>query len=529
MVPARLRTALFRIPSNLVLALGIFAVAVTEAVLVVRPFLVGPVGSDSLATVLYFDRILSGQQLELFQGTAPKPLLSVVYGPLYFIFQDWRPISWTAILVYGLAIAATSLLAGRVSRSHAATMFTATGLLASAGLLRDVSLAYSVSWALLGWSLAGLAVTADRPRYALAGTALMLAGLVRPETWFITVLAGCCIGVVWLRARARGVAPPPRRVWLVMIGLLAVPVGALHDWLLTGDLLYTFATPSLGSARRPLQDPGFAVEILNHVEASTPFLLLALVGLASLAIRRAWPLVIGFVALGPGVAAFLLYQGARRIFILERYTWPIAIAVTVAAGIGFAALVVAFLAPRLEGSILKPARGAMLAVVAVGVALILVPTVAPFDQSVLDEIHQDRQQVLDFQAAAPTIEEALDRVADVRDMPSLRDPHGLIPPARPALLVPARVYPMAAVQFGLPLTQVARLEPRRVRERDYLGAGQIVMFDRIAEQPPGSLRILRIGRPATRRALCLVPLLAMSYRGIWVTSVEPVGRCASLP
>jgi hypothetical protein len=514
-----------------VLATGIFAVAVTEAVWVVRPFRVGPVGSDSTSTVLYFDRILSGQQLEIFLGTAPKPLLSLIYGPLYFTFQDWRPISWTAILVYGLAVAATALLAGRVSRSNAAAVFTATGLLASTGLLTDVSVAYTVSWALLGWSLAGLAVTANRPRYGLAGTALMLAGLVRPETWFITVLGGSCIGAVWLHALARGVAPPPRRAWLVMIGLLAVPVGALHDWLLTRDPFYIFATPSLGSAIRPLQDPGYAAEILNnYVESSTPLLLLALVGLAALSIRRAWPLVIGLVALGPVVAAFLLYQGARQIYVLERYALPIGIAVTVAAGIGFAALAVAVLAPYLEGSILKPARGMVLAIVAVGVAVTMVPAVAPFDQSVLDAIHRDRQLVLDFQAAAPTIEEALDGVVHVRDMPSLRDPDALTPPARPALLVPARVYPMAAVQFGLPLTQVARLVPRRVRGVDsYLSAGQIVMFDRIADLPAGSLRSLQIGQPAMRGPLCLVPLLAKRYQGIWVVSVEPAGRCASLP
>ena len=528
-MPTWLRTALHRVPSNLELAAGIFAVAVAEAVLVVRPFRVGPVGSDSQSTVLYFERIVSGEQLELFLGTAPKPLLSLVYGPLYFIFHDWRPISWTAILVYGLAIATTALLAGRVARSHTATVFTATGLLASAGLLTDVSLAYTVSWALLGWSIAGLAVTANRPRYALAGTSLMLAGLVRPETWFITVLAGACIGVAWLRARAQGRTPPPPGAWLVMIGLLGVPLGALHDQLLTGDPFYTFATPSLGSLIRAPQDPAFVGEILNSVVAPTLLVFLALVGLAVLTFRRAWPLVIGLVALGPGVAVFLLFQGSRHVYVLERYALPIGIAITVAAAIGFAALAVAVIAPLVEGSSLKPARRAVQAIVAVAVALALVPTLAPFDPRVLEPIQEQRQLALHFQAAASTIEEALDGVAGVRDMPSLRDPDGLLPPASPALLVPAGVYPMAAAQLGLPLTQIARLVPRHVRERGYLRAGQIVMFDRVAERPPGSLRVLKIDQPVTRRSLCLIPLLAQRFRGIWVVSVEPEERCASLP
>lgn len=259
-----------------------------------------------------------------------------------------------------------------------------------------------------------------------------------------------------------------------------------------------------------------------------PLLLLALVGLAALSIRRAWPMVIGLVALGPGVAAFLLYLGARHVYVLDRYALPMDIAIVVAASIGFAALAVPVLAPALQGSILRPARGAVLAVVAAGVALTLGPAVAPFDPILLKAIHTDRQLVLDFQAAAPTIEEALGSAPHVRDMPSLRDPDGLTPPARPALLVPARVYPMAAVQFGLPLTQVARLEPLRVNwSGSYPSAGQIVMLDRIADRPVGRLRFLQIGGPGTQGPLCLFPLLANPYRGIWVVSIEAASWCGS--
>lgn len=509
------------IPSYLVLAAGTFVVAAAQAVFVVRPFDVGPVGSDSTSTVLYFSRIVSGEQLELFLGTAPKPLLSLIYGPLFFTFGDWRPISWAAVATYGLAIAAASLLAGRVSGSHAATFFTGTGLLASAGLLQDVSLAYAVSWALLGWSVAGLAVMADRPRYALAGTALMLAALARQETVFITFLAGGFLVAAWLSTRARGVVPPPREAWLVMIGLLSLPIGALHDWLLTRDPLYSFATPALGSAIRPLQDPGFAAQILvNHVGASLPILLLALVGLAALLARRAWPMVIGLVALGPGVATFLLFLGSRRVYVLDRYAVPVDIAIAIAAGIGLSAIAIPIVASLLRGPAVAPIRGVTLAVIAVVVAVIVVPTVGPLDPSVLGAIRADRQIVQNLQAAAPTIDNALGNVPNVRDMPLLRDPNELTPPAVPALLVPARVYPMAAVQFDLPLTQVARLQASRVSsDGSYPSAGEIVLHDRTVDEPADRFRFLEIGQPTTHGGLHLIPLLADPNRGIWVVQI----------
>ena len=516
------RTTFLRVVSRFWLGIGVFAVAAAEAIWVAPPFSIGSVGSDSTSTVLYFDRILSGEQLELFLGTTPKPLLSLVYGPLYFAFHDWRPISWAAILVYGLAISAAALLVARVSRSRAAAAFAATGLLASTGLLQDVSLAYAVSWALLGWSLAGLAATAKPPRYALAGAALMLASLARQETLIITVLAGACIGAAWLQARVRGAAPP-RRAWLVMIGVLALPIGALHDWLLTRDPFYSFAIPALGSAIRASQDPNTAAGILtDHIGPSMPLLLLAIVGLAALFARRAWPPLIGLLALGPGVAGFLLYLGARHTFLLDRYALPVDIAIIAAAGIGVDALVVPVLAPILEGSLHARSRGVLLAVAAVGVALALAPTLAPLDRTLLLRVHTDRQLVADFQSAAPTIEEALEGISRVRDMPSVRDPDGLTPPAKPALLLPARVYPMAAVQFELPLTQVARLQPTRVNGTgSYPSAGQIVMHDRIIDLPVSRFRFMEVDRPTREGPLRLVPLLANPLRGLWILRIEP--------
>src|SRR4029077_15638140 len=70
---------------------------------VIRPFSAGPVGFDSAASVIHFDRIISGQGLEAFVTATPKPLLTVMYGLVHSIVPDWRAISWLAIL--GLAVA----------------------------------------------------------------------------------------------------------------------------------------------------------------------------------------------------------------------------------------------------------------------------------------------------------------------------------------------------------------------------------------------------------------------------------------
>jgi hypothetical protein len=519
MSAARPTTAPVSVGPALVLGVAVFVVAAGLAVWVARPFDVATVGSDSTATVLYFDRIISGERLELFLGTAPKPLLSFVYGPLYYAFGDWRPIAWVGILVYALAIASASVLAGRVGHTPAAAAFTATGLLASTGLIRDVSLAYSVSWALLGWSLAGLAATSSPPRYALAGVALMLAGLVRPETWFITVLAGLWISVAWLRSRRGSTLPPPQGAWLVLIGLLAIPIGFAHDWLLTGDPLYSFATPALGSAIRIAQDPGTAADILGgHVGSALPLLVLALVGLAVLVVQKSWPVLIGLLALGPGVAGFLLYLGWRSTYVLDRYALPVDIAMVVGAGLGLAAILL--WAPIVRWLRPASARGALQAGAGVAVALALVPAIGPFDEATVFAIDADRQVVENFQAAAPVIESELEGIPGVRDMPRERDAHD-VTPQTPALLVPARVYPTAAVQFDLPLTQVERLDGRRLTENgSYPSAGQIVAHDQIADRPARGFDFLEVAEPTVKGSVQLVPLLASPGRGIWVLRIE---------
>ena len=55
-------------------------------------------------------------------------------------------------------------------------------MIASPSLAGELIIASAVPCAMVGWTAAGLAVTAPRPRYALAGLALALASLARCET-----------------------------------------------------------------------------------------------------------------------------------------------------------------------------------------------------------------------------------------------------------------------------------------------------------------------------------------------------------
>jgi len=177
------------LPLGLTLAAALAAIVALE---LVRPFAVGPVGFDSATSVIYFDRIAAGRQLEAFITATPKPLLTVIYGALHALSNDWRPISWATIGAYAIGVALAGWLATRVAGLPAG-VFAVAALLASSTLLGDVAIAYAVPWALVGWMVAGLAVTESRPRFSLAGVALAMAGLARLETLAVVGVAAAAI------------------------------------------------------------------------------------------------------------------------------------------------------------------------------------------------------------------------------------------------------------------------------------------------------------------------------------------------
>ncbi len=501
------------------LALIAFAIAVVVAALVIRPTHLGAVGSDTAATVLYFDRIVAREHLELFLGTTPKPFLTVVYGALFALVHDWRAISWLAIVVEALGIASATVLARRESRSLVGAAFVATGLLISAGLLRDASLAYSVSWCLACWSIAGLAVTSDPPRYGLAGVALLIGGAIRPETLLIVGLAGVALaaGAVAARGRAGG---PPRRAWLVLLGLGAIPVGAVHDLLLTGDPLYSLRVAGLGTGIRPEQTTTAALGIVGaHVAALAPLAALAIVGALVLVARRRWAVLGGLVAIGPGVLILVVLLALRGVYVLDRYALPIDLAVIFAGGVGLAGLAVPALASveRLGPA----ARGALRIGLAIFVAMAASQTVGPIDRTLAEQIRADRLTVGNLEAALPSLTGALDAIPGARDRPALAEPTATRGARSAIVLVPARVFPMAAVELGMPIDRIVRSEPARIQpDGTWPTVGQLVEHDGTIDTPADGLTFLEVDRPTTVDGIRIVPLLADPGRRLWVLSIE---------
>ena len=167
---------------------GLYAAAAALALVVLRPFSSASIGPDAAAPVVHFQRILAGQHLEGYLGQTPKPLLTILYGGIYGLTHDWRPIAWAVIAAFALCVVLGAILGNRVGGLSGGA-FVAVGILFSAVLLVDVELAYSVTWALLFWLIAGLAVSAARPRYEIAGLSLMLAALARLETLIVVAAA----------------------------------------------------------------------------------------------------------------------------------------------------------------------------------------------------------------------------------------------------------------------------------------------------------------------------------------------------
>jgi hypothetical protein len=399
-------------------------------------------------------------------------------------------------------------------------VFVAAGLIASSGLLLDMSLAYTVSWTLLLWSVAGLAASSDRPHYGLAGLALLVAALIRPETLLVCGVAAIVLAAKAIAAQTGRGSGPPRAAWLVLLGLLAIPLGMAHDLLLTGNALYSLQVPGVGTEIRDPQSSGTAVRIVTrHALDFLPMLLLAALGIVVLVQRRAWPVLVGLTALGPGVAAFVLFLGSRGVFVIDRYALPIDLAIIGAAGVGFSALAAPVLSSVLAN---RPwARAAGHVVIAAALALALSPTVAPLDRSVITQIRTERAVIADFAAARPALAEALDQVPGVRARPDRAEALNPIADGPLVVLVPARLLPQAAVDLRLPLTRIARTDPSRLAaDGSYPVAGQLVYHDTDLDTPATEFAFLEVDQPTTLGPIRIVPLRVDDARRSWVIRID---------
>jgi hypothetical protein len=492
----------------------LFGATVLVGAELARPLRSASIGFDSAATVLYFQRIVGGQPLEAFVTTTPKPLLTVLFGVLQSITHDWRTLAWLTLLAQGLGVTLSAYLAARVAGPVAAA-FVGVALLDASSLLFDVGFAMATPFALVSWAAAGLALTAARPRFALAGVALALATLARVET--LIVVGAALLAVAWASYAPRRwrVASVPVRAWLVpALGLAAIPVMLVHDQLLAGDPLYWTKAAAVYGAAVSATLPS-ALDVLEtmvaHFWAMGGVVLLALLGTVRLAWERRYGLLVGVIALGPGVAAFLVSLAARHILVPTRYFAAIDVAVIFAAGLGAAWLAIAVTNDRTLPAPLHRYRPIAASLLPVGIAAVAALVLSGLywqqDPRLRAVVDDNRRLALDTQRVEPYLASAA--------------PAGLAAGAKPSILVPVPVQPRVAVDLRRSLLEIGPSTASRI---DIAGgkpsAGQVLFHDRASDGTDP--RWSDFETTTTRRVgpITLVPVYTDAPHGIWVIALQ---------
>ncbi len=478
----------------------------------------GPIGPDAAAPVIAFDRLVAGQRLEGPLWQTSKPLLTLVYGVVHGLLDDWRAVSAVAILSFAAFVAIASLLAARIARSAVAGAFVFVGLTLLPALLTDVVFAYGVSWAMLACAIAAAAVLGDRPRYAIAGIALAAGALARPEILAVTAFALLATLVAWIGARVRHRPGPPRGAWLTALGLVAIPVLMVHDGALAGDPLLWANIAQENSAGHDGARSFAAVTALvaRHALSMAPLLPLVLLSVVHLlARRRAVELVI--VTIVPvAVASFFILSGTRGTVIAVRYLVPIDVALVFAAGVGLGALDVPAVRARLATTHWLPAPSRTLPVlgliVGAGLALSLAPS-WPRDAKARSVV---RTQVA-LQANATR---AFGELRTLFTAPAWR---GVPVPAdaRTQVLLPGPLRARGVVDLDLPLWAVEKLRPELIDPARGLPApGTVIYHNRLADSAAKEWSTIEVSEPTTTAKLRVVPLFVDEDAGIWIVRVE---------
>jgi hypothetical protein len=493
---------------------AVVAVAVGLLVRLPGPATLDP---DEHASVLYFDRLVAGERLEEPLLSAPKPLLTVVHGLAWQVAHDWRLLAAVTVAAFALAVVCLARAAGRLGGPAAA----AAVLLAVAGsgpLVLQAARGNSVIFALAGWSVALDALTrGPRPpkagpeerraegsgaAWGVAAGVLALAGLARAETWLLLPLAAGWGLLAWWRGDRRA---------LLLVLPLAVPLLWLgHDWLLTGDPLYSLRVPGRYTdllTGRQVIAPGDWLALVGRRYAPDPLLLgLAAVGVVWLVRRRAW-VWLGFLAVtGVGVLALLGLEAWRGTYVSWRYFDPADLAVRLAAALGAAALASAA-AGRLAG---RWGRAGLTATAAAVAAVLLAGAacwpLAPTDPDVTATL--DRGTRLSANTAA-----AIAALAPVA--------------ARPGSVItvsgPQRVR--VAVELDLPLgrTRDLFLATLATPLDRALQGSDAVFHDADGDQPARRFAPLSTTTPTRVGVVRLVPLRTDPGRGLYVHRVERSG------
>jgi hypothetical protein len=509
---------------------AIFIASVAVAASAIRPWIAAPLAFDTAASVLHFDRIVAGRHLEQALSTTPKPLLTFLYGLVYSATGDWRAISVAALGAWGLCVAGGTLLAWRLGGAVAA-VFTGVSLVVSPRLLLETSWALGSVWALLLWIVAGLAVTAVRPRWGIAGMALGLAALARLETFLLIGLALAVLATMRF-GPPRWRRPVPAGAWRISIGLLALPIMCLHDVLLTGDPFFwtsvaaSYSATAESAGRLPSLS-AVAHDLADLASGQAAVTILAVVGVAVLAARARWAILVGVLALGPGMAAFLLVLAARHTFVDPRYLVPISVAMIFAAAIGLSGIVVPDLVPLLgrrlralgERSASKrpTAYLAAVSVVVAAVAIAFAPAIGPLDRATRVTIASARHLARTADRSLPRIRTALAGGA-VGGSGSSTLAGGAGSPAE-LVVVPVPIRPRVAVELDRSLDQVGSYRDATTWAASAPRPGQLILIDVDPSASSAATAAFRLSVPGTVAGVRLVPLLSDPADGTWLLQV----------
>ena len=499
--------------------------------LVVQPLAGASNDTDAAASVLYFERLVHGQRLEAFVPTTPKPLLTVVYGVAWALTGDWRTLTILSVAVGAAAVALAARLAARLAgnAAAAAAAIVIVGLLAWPDFGLEVAQANSFVWGLALWLLAGVLVTADRPRPWLAGAVFVLAGLTRTETIWLLGAAFGCAAWIWLRALRGGDRAQLRTVLPLLLGALAIPLACLHDLLLTGRPLYWLGVPAGYTA---VAYPGLAsvspVESIRkelvHYEPALALLALALLGGAWLIHSRRRAVALALASLAGGVLLTLVVLAWRAVFISARYYEEADAAVLLAAAIGTAALIV-WTFDRLARSRVDADRWRSLATAVVATALVLgVVAVDVPHGTVESEVAPTGQAYAALQTRindlTPILTGAQGGTAELAGAN-----YPVADPATCRLFVPRSLLPIVSLETGAPITALGD-SYLAFRDGKYaLKPGQWVLHISAADGSGGVYAPFEHSAPTTLTAVsgqrvAVVPVITDPDRGLWLDRID---------
>jgi hypothetical protein len=477
------------------------ALAAGTALLVRLP---GPsmLDPDEHAAVLYFDHLAHGQRLEELLLSAPKPLLTLVYGLAWTLTHDWRAITALTVAAFALALTALARAVARCAGAPAA-LAAVLGLAGSGALILQVARGNSVIWALAGWALAAEALSRPRRRWGVAAAALLLASLARAESWLLLPPAGLLGLIAWRRGE--------RRALLLLVPLAAPLLWLGHDWALAGDPLYSLRIPErysdLVSGRQAVA-PAAWLARAGRRYGDTPLLAaLALVGVAWLVWRRAWPWLLGLGLVVVGVLGLLGVQAWRGTYVSFRYYDPPDAGVRVLAALGAAAIVAAVpaaLRRRRAGAARPRAAPGAIAGTLLGGALAVVACwpLAPADPGVRSTLH----------AGARSSRAAAMAVRALR--PLVEAPGSVV-----AVSGPQRYR--VALELGLPLPRVRDLFLATLTHPlEGALSGTVAVFHDELDRPPGRFAPLERTAPERVGGLQVRPLLVDPGRGVYVLDVD---------